>query len=112
MGERGPVLVTDLICGAEALAKRLRDALRDEQWLDAYLLAAGIGQLVDDRLHADPLLFDRAASHLRGQASGPARLAAAGASTLGTIARGGRSLANRRLARARQPLAELISRLA
>ena len=112
MGERGPVLVTDLICGAEALAERLRDALLDEQWLDAYLLAAGIGQLVDDRLHADPLLFDRAASHLRGKPSGPARLAAAGASTLGTIARGGSSLANRRLARARQPLTELISRLA
>lgn len=112
MGERGPVLVTDLICGAEALAERLRDALLDEQWLDAYLLAAGIGQLVDDRLHTDPLLFDRAASHLRGKPSGPARLAAAGASTLGTIARGGSSLANRRLARMRQPLTELISRLA
>ena len=112
MGERGPVLVTDLICGAEALAERLRDALLDEQWLDAYLLAAGIGQLVDDRLHTDPLLFDRAASHLRGKPSGPARLAAAGAGTLGTIARGGSNLANRRLARARQPLTELISRLA
>ena len=57
MGERGPLLVTDLLCGAEALAERLRDALRDEQWLDAYLLAAGIGQLVDDGLHTDPLLF-------------------------------------------------------
>ena len=112
MAEHGPVLVTDLICGAEALAERLRDALRDEQWLDAYLLAAGIGQLVDDRLHTDPLLFNRAASHLRGKPSGPARLAAAGASTLGTVARGGSSLANRRLARARQPLTELISRLA
>jgi hydroxymethylpyrimidine pyrophosphatase-like HAD family hydrolase len=112
MGERGPVLVTDLICGAEALAERLRGALRDEQWLDAYLLAAGIGQLVDDRLHADPLLFNRAASYLHGKLSGPARLAAAGASTLGTIARGGSSLANRRLTRARQPLAELISCLA
>ena len=112
MAEHVPVLVTDLICGAEALAERLRDALRDEQWLDAYLLAAGIGQLVDDRLHTDPLLFNRAASHLRGQPSGPARLAAAGASTLGTVARGGSSLANRRLTRARQPLTELTSRLA
>jgi hydroxymethylpyrimidine pyrophosphatase-like HAD family hydrolase len=106
------VLVTDLICGAEALAGRLRDALRDEQWLDAYLLAAGIGQLVDDRMHADPLLLDRAASYLRGRLSGTARFAAAGTGTLGTIARGGSSLANRRLTRARQPLAELISRLA
>jgi hydroxymethylpyrimidine pyrophosphatase-like HAD family hydrolase len=112
MSERGPVLVTDLLCGAEALAERLRDALRDEQWLDAYLLAAGIGQLVDDGLHTDPLLFNRAASYLRGNRSAQARFAAAGASTLGAIARGGSSLANRRLTRARQPLAELISYLA
>ncbi len=112
MDERGPVLVTNLICGAEALAERLRDALRDEQWLDAFLLAAGIGQLVDDRLHADPLLFNRAASYLRGKVSGPARFAGTGASTLGMIARRGSSLANRRLTLARQPLAELISCLA
>ena len=68
------MLVTDLLCGAETLAERLRDALRDEQWLDAYLLAVGLGQMVDDRLHADLLLLHRAASYLRDKPSRQARL--------------------------------------
>ena len=55
------MMVTDLLCDADTLAKRLRDALRDEQWLDGYLFAAGLGQLADDRLHSDPFLFNRAA---------------------------------------------------
>ena len=113
--ERGPVLVTDLLCSAETLAERLHDALRDEQWLDAYLLAAGLGQMVDDRLHADPLLFHRAASYLRGKPSRQARLAAAAAGNAGklcAVVRAGSSLAARRLTQARRPLAELTSRLA
>ena len=103
--ERGPVLVTDLLCGAETLAERLRDALRDEQWLDAYLLAAGLGQMVDDRLHADPLLFHRAASYLRGKPSRQARLAAAAAGNAGklcAVVRAGGSPAARRLTRVRR----------
>ena len=115
MAERAPVLVTDLLCGAETLAERLRDALRDEQWLDAYLLAVGLGQIVDDRLHADLLLLHRAASYLGGKPSRQARLAAAaagGAGKLCAVARAGSSPAIRRLTRARQPLAELTSRLA
>ena len=115
MAERAPVLVTDLLCGAETLAERLRDALRDEQWLDAYLLAVGLGQMVDDRLHADPLLFHRAASYLGGKPSRQARLAAAAAGSAGklcAVVRAGSSPAARRLTRARQPLAELTSRLA
>jgi hypothetical protein len=109
------MLVTDLLCGGETVAERLRDALGDEQWLDAYLLAAGLGQMVDDRLHADPLLLHRAASYLGGKPSRQARLAAAavgGAGQLGAVARAVSSPAARRLTRARQPLAELTSRLA
>ena len=107
-----PVLVTDLLCDADTLARRLRDALRDEHWLDAYLFAAGLGQLVDDRLHPDPFLFRRAASYLRGLPSRPARLAAAVAGGLGAVTRADMSPAGGRLLRARQPLAELTLRLA
>ena len=107
-----PVLVTDLLCDADTLAMRLRNALRAEQWLDAYLFAAGLGQLVDDRLHSDPFLFNRAASYLRGQPSRQARLAAAVAGGLGVVTRADKSPAGRRLLRARQPLAELTLRLA
>ena len=70
-----PVLVTDLLSGADGLAGRLGRALGAGQYLDAYLLSAGLGQLVEDRLHPDPLLLYRAASYLRGQPSRPARLA-------------------------------------
>jgi len=107
-----PVLVTDLLCDTDTLAKRLRDALQDEQWLDAYLFAVGLSQLVDDRLHPDPFLFHRAASYLRGLPSRPARLAGAVAAGLGTATRADARPAGRRLIRARRPLAELISRLA
>jgi hydroxymethylpyrimidine pyrophosphatase-like HAD family hydrolase len=114
VAERGPVLVTDLLSSAETLAERLRDALRDEHWLDAYLLAAGLGQVVDDRLHADFLLFHRAASYLGGKPSRQALLAATAASRVGklcAVVRAG-SPATRRLAQARQSLAELTSLLA
>ena len=112
MAEHSALLVTDLLCGAETLAERLHEALLGEQWLDAYLLAAGIGQMIDDRLHADPLLFRRVASYLRRKPWRLARPAAAVVSKLGAVMLAGNSLAIRRLTRARQPLAELISRLA
>lgn len=115
MAERAPVLVTDLMCDAQTLAELLRDALGDEQWLDAYLLATGLGQMVDDRLHADLLLLHRAASYLDDKPSRQVRLAAAaagGAGKLCAAVRAGASPAAWRLTRARQPLAELISRLA
>jgi hypothetical protein len=112
MAERDPALVTDLLCDAKTLAARLHDALQDKQWLDAYLLAAGIGQMADDRLHADPLLFSRATSYLRGRPSREARLAAATASTLSTVMRAGSSLTTRRLIKARQQLGELTACLA
>lgn len=115
MAERTPALVTDLLHSGEALAERLRDALRDEQWLDAYLLAVGLGQMADDRLHADLLLLHRAASYLDGMPSRQAQAAAAAAGCAGKLyaaAWAGANPAMRRLARARQPLAELTSLLA
>ena len=82
-----PELVTDLLAGAAGLVPRLGRALAGGQWLDAYLLAAGLGQLAEDRLHPDPLLLYRAASYLGGQPSRPARVAGAAAGALGAAAR-------------------------
>ena len=107
-----PVLAADLLCGADTLMKRLCDTTRDEQWLDAFLLAAGLGQLVDDRLHSDPLLLHRAASYLRGRPSWSARLAGAVAGALGAVDRIRIGPANRRLVRAHHALATLTVRLA
>jgi hydroxymethylpyrimidine pyrophosphatase-like HAD family hydrolase len=111
-GTTQPVLVADLLSSAETLTRRLQDALREEHWLDAYLFAAGLGQLAEDRVHADPFLLQRAASYLGGLPSRPSRLAATLADRIGAVTRAAPGPATRRLLRARQPLTELTLRLA
>src|SRR6266576_3480419 len=98
---RGEAGVTNLLCGADELTTRLRMALADEQWLNAYLLAAGLGQLVEDRLHPDPLLLNRAAKYLLGQPSRPAHLAGTACGAAGAALRIWPYPAYRRLALAR-----------
>jgi hypothetical protein len=107
-----PAQVSDLLCGAGLLADRLGTALDGEQWLDAYLFAAGLGQLIEDRLHADPLLFWRAASYLREQPSRPARLAGVASAAGGAVARATRSGSRRPLVLARRRVGMLTGRLA
>lgn len=109
---RAPVLISDLLADADALTRRLQEALRDEQWLDAYLFSAGLGQLVDDRLQADPFLLNRAARYLGNQPSRPARLAGEAAGVAGKAVQLGRSLAGLRLRQVQQSLTELTTRLA
>ena len=104
--------VTNLLCGADELTARLRLALEDEQWLNAYLVAAGLGQLAEDRLHPDPLLMNRAAKYLHGQPSRPAHLAGAASGAAGAVLRTWPRPAHRRLALARHALARLVGRLA
>ena len=104
--------VTNLLSGADELTARLRVALADEQWFDAYLLAAGLSQLVEDRLHSDPLLLNRAAKYLRGQPSRPAHLAGTACGAAGAALRTWPHPAHRRLALARHALAKLTGQLA
>lgn len=105
------LVVTDLLADGDALAARLAVALRSQQWLDAFLLAAGLSQLVEDRLHHDPLMLYRAASYLTGGPSRLARLAGGASGAAGAIARAGSS-PRRRLRRARAALVRLTERLA
>ncbi len=107
----GPA-VTDLLCGAERLAVRLRVALRDEQWLDAYLCAAGLSQLIEDRLHPDLLLSSRAAAYLRGLDSRGARLAGSVAAAGGAVLRLGTMAGRRGLRPARNAVLDLAGQLA
>jgi hypothetical protein len=100
----GPLLVADLLSDASTLMSLLRQAVAGQQWLDAFLLAAGLGQLVEDRLHSDPLLFHRTASYLRGRPGRFARLAGTGAAAGGTVLRTGTAPARRGLARAHDAL--------
>lgn len=104
--------VADLLAGADTLAPRLREAVASGQWLDAFLLAAGLGQLTEDRLHADPLLLNRAASYLRDSQSRPARLAGGGAAAGGAVLAASPSPGRRSLLRARHALSALALQLA
>lgn len=108
----GELTAADLLAGADSLAARLASALRDRQWLDAFLLAAGLGQLVEDRLHDDPFMLHRAASYLRGLPSRPARAAGVLTAAAGTALRLRPRAGRRRLRRARRGLAELTEQLA
>src|SRR5215471_15086109 len=112
LGPAEGVLATDLLCGADELATQLRWALREGQWLDAYLLAAGLGQLVEDRLHADPLLLNRAASYLRSLPSRPARLAGTASAAAGAVLRVRPAPGRQRLVRARHATGGLAGLLA
>ncbi len=103
---------TDLLAGAQTLTVRLAGALRGEQWLDAYLLAAGLSQLAADRLHDDPFMLNRAASYLRGRPSRPARLAGALSGAAGTVLRARTSQPRSRLRHGSAALAELTLQLA
>lgn len=54
----------DLLCTAETVTDLLGRAIRDRDQLDAFLLTAGLNQLVEDRLHPDPWQLLRAADFL------------------------------------------------
>ncbi len=71
-----PLLLADLLNSLEDLANLLPRPLRGHNWLNAYLLAAGINQIVEDYLHPDPLALRRIASHLRRLPGPLGRLAA------------------------------------
>ena len=111
-GSPAPLLVPDLLSDASTLTGLLAQALRGEQWLDAFLLAAGLTQLVEDRLHGDPMQLNRTASYLRGRPGRLARLAGAAAGTGEVTLRYATGPARRRMARARDALAPLTDALA
>ena len=68
------------------LAGLVVTALEGEDWLDAYLLAAGMGQLIDDYLEPDPLALRRISSFLAKDGGAAGRALAAGATRPGANA--------------------------
>ncbi|MGH3794040.1 MAG: HAD family hydrolase [Pseudonocardiaceae bacterium] len=57
--------VADLLADLAEVTRRLSERLAAGDVLDAYLLAAGAVQIVEDHLQRDPLALRRAASYLR-----------------------------------------------
>lgn len=109
-----PLLVRDLLTTADELAPALLQTLAASDWLDAFLLSAGLSQLVEDALHPDPLLLNRAASYLRGRRSTGVRLAAAATGAAAAALGSARTTTatQRQLVAARHGLADLTGRLA
>ncbi len=59
-----PLLVRNLLNDLAELARLLPGELRQGAWLNAYLVAAGMNQIVEDYLHPDPYNLNKAAKYL------------------------------------------------
>lgn len=75
-GDGTPLLLYDLLLDLETLGARLLEQIDRQAYLDAFLLAAGMNQVVEDALHPDPLFANRVARALRARGERPARIAA------------------------------------
>jgi hydroxymethylpyrimidine pyrophosphatase-like HAD family hydrolase len=62
--ERPGLLLTDLLNDFEELTALFLFALRRQSWLNAYLLSAGMSQIVEDYLYADGYFLHKAAPYL------------------------------------------------
>ncbi|MCU1368976.1 MAG: hypothetical protein JWO77_170 [Ilumatobacteraceae bacterium] len=64
---------TDLLIPFDTARRAACDAARHGQWLDASLLAAGCGQVVEDHIHRSEGFLDRVSVHLAGDDPEPGR---------------------------------------
>src|SRR6476661_7200337 len=55
---------TDLLIPFEAARRAACDAATEGRWLDASLLAAGCGQVIEDHIHRSEGFLDRVVAHL------------------------------------------------
>jgi hydroxymethylpyrimidine pyrophosphatase-like HAD family hydrolase len=114
VSQPSPLLVQNLLNSLVDLAALLPGEVERSAWLNAYLLAAGMNQIVEDELHPDPLLLGKAVKYL-GRIQGPAGFLAASAarltaSSLLVVRSWGRQ--TRRLTRFQRDLARLVQLLA
>src|SRR5437660_10891003 len=67
----GPGLrLANLLNDADTLAELLSAQVDAGEWLDAFLLAAGLEQILEDALHRLPFSLDRISARLQGEAGG------------------------------------------
>jgi hydroxymethylpyrimidine pyrophosphatase-like HAD family hydrolase len=73
------LLVANLLNDLDGLAELLGDELARHAWLNAFLLAAGMNQIVEDHLHGNAISLGRVARHVHRVAPRPlGSIAAAG----------------------------------
>ncbi|MBN9391444.1 MAG: hypothetical protein J0I20_25660 [Chloroflexi bacterium] len=63
-GPAARLLLPNLLNDFESLATLLAERVNQEDWLNAYLLAAGMNQVLDDYLHPDPFQLSKIAKNL------------------------------------------------
>jgi len=79
-----PLVLANLLNDLDTLAPLLLREIRGASWLDAYLIAAGMNQIVEDWLHPDPAgigEISRALANRNRHVAAAAARAAAGAAT-------------------------------
>src|SRR5579859_5152673 len=59
-----PLPICNLLNNLEELKQLLLAAVQGESWLNAFLLAAGMNQIVEDYLHPDPLMVGKSKKYL------------------------------------------------
>lgn len=70
--------IYDLLHDLDELADLFGYAMKQNDWLNAYLLAAGMNQVVEDYLHPDPFFLNKAAAFLEKQQYPATRVLAEG----------------------------------
>jgi hydroxymethylpyrimidine pyrophosphatase-like HAD family hydrolase/adenine/guanine phosphoribosyltransferase-like PRPP-binding protein len=106
--EAAPSLrLPNLLNDCSTLAELLVGQLEAQAWLDAFLLAAGVNQILDDALHQDPLALNRLSARLPASLARWVRPAARAVSSLH-----GRAAALSETRRCRDASAALASDLA
>jgi hypothetical protein len=65
-----PLRLPNLLNDADTLAELLSAQADAGEWLDAFLLAAGLDQIFEDALHRLPLSLDRISARLQREAGG------------------------------------------
>jgi O-antigen/teichoic acid export membrane protein/hydroxymethylpyrimidine pyrophosphatase-like HAD family hydrolase len=108
-----PLVLANLHNDLDTLAPLLLREIRRASWLDAYLIAAGINQIVEDWLHPDPGgigEISRALSARNRHVTAAAARAVAAAATMLHRVRRRRSV--RQVARWQREIAELVDELA
>ncbi|HET8977065.1 MAG TPA: hypothetical protein VFN87_02845 [Solirubrobacteraceae bacterium] len=110
----GALAVGNLLGDLDSLAGLLERAASAGLAVDAFLAAAAVNQIVEDRLHDAPYPFDDAAALLAGATSPAARLAGRASTVSGSALRRLRAAAaaQRRMAAAQPRLAGLVAELA
>ncbi|HEY6757867.1 MAG TPA: hypothetical protein VI318_00175 [Baekduia sp.] len=110
----GALALNDLRDDLPALASRLAREVERGAWLDAYLLAAGLNQVVDDHLRPEIYPLDQAVEYLATRPRPSSRLIGQVLSALATAGRavGPRRPSGARVTRWRQEVAAIVDALA